>query len=165
MTPCKLLCIWKFLYFVVVLRKADSEYSKKQEKGTATEKSLFKLAWDIKELEYLNSCGRQLRVNISVLTDKLKDPLLNRERENVAGKISKLRQDLRKFVKGITSHQRIAATHCLVIMISPEERSTKPYAIPIQCIPYKGLKDSEVRDIVNKVIKEMWDRDMKVAGW
>ena len=52
----------------------------------------------------------------------------------------------------------------MVVMISPEERTTKPYAIPIQCIPCKSLKDSEVRQIANRIIKEMVSRKFKVAG-
>ena len=49
-------------------------------------------------------------------------------------------------------------------MISTEERNRKPYALPVQCLPYKGLKDSEIWDIGNKVIQEMHKRGMKVAG-
>ena len=49
-------------------------------------------------------------------------------------------------------------------MISNEERSKRPYALPIQCIPYKGLSDAKVRDLVNKIISEMVKRKMKVAG-
>ena len=49
-------------------------------------------------------------------------------------------------------------------MISPEQRSSKPYALPVQCIAYKSLKDSEVRKIANKLVKEMSVRGMKVAG-
>ena len=49
-------------------------------------------------------------------------------------------------------------------MISSEERSKKPYALPVQCIPYKGLSDSTVRELANKVIHEMVKRRIKVAG-
>ena len=49
-------------------------------------------------------------------------------------------------------------------MISAEDRKKKPYAIPVQCIAYKGLKDAEVRNIANSIIREMHKRGMKVAG-
>jgi len=49
-------------------------------------------------------------------------------------------------------------------MISNEERDKKPYALPVQCIPYKGLSDSMVRQLANKIIREMNARNMKVAG-
>ena len=56
------------------------------------------------------------------------------------------------------------ASHLLVVMISTEDRKAKPYAMPVQCISYKGLKDAEVRNIANRIIQEMQKRGMKVAG-
>ena len=145
------------------MERANEDYSKKKE-ADKSEKSLFKLAWDIKELEDLNSSGRQLRVNISVVVDKLRLPAAHGEKENIALKVTRLRDEMVRFVKGLSRHQRTAATHLLVVMISPEERRKKPYALPVQCIPYKGLKDSQIRNIVNDVVKEMCNRGMKVAG-
>jgi len=49
-------------------------------------------------------------------------------------------------------------------MISNEERDKKPYALPIQCLPYKGLSDAKVRELANKIILEMVRRGMKVVG-
>lgn len=123
---------------------------------------MFSLAWNIRELEHLNSKGRSLRVELSTLLDKLKDPSF--DREYLPCKLDSVRTAAEEFVKGVTRQQRIAATHCLVIMISPEERNKKPYAFPVQCLPYKGLKDQQVREITNKVISEMTKRKMKVAG-
>ena len=37
-------------------------------------------------------------------------------------------------------------------MISPEERNRKPYALPVQCLPYAGLGDDQIQSLVNKVI-------------
>ena len=51
-----------------------------------------------------------------------------------------------------------------MLLISSEERSKKPYALPIQCVPYKGLSDNKVRELANHVIHEMVIRGMKVAG-
>ena len=125
---------------------------------------MFGLAWDVPELDELNSTGRKLRVEIAVLSDKLKGDTAQRLQENVALRITNIRDGLTKFVKCVTRHQRMPATHCLVIMISTEERRKKPYALPVQCLPYRGLKDCEVREIGNKVIQEMHKRNMKVAG-
>ena len=83
---------------------------------------------------------------------------------NFAKKLSSFRESAKEFVKRVTKYKCISATHILVVMISPEERSSKPYALPIQCIPYKSLKDSEVRQIANRIVKEMVSRKMKVAG-
>lgn len=116
----------------------------------------------MRELEDLNSKGRSLRVEVSALLDKLKNPSF--DREYLPSKLDSVKNAAEEFIKGVTCQQCVAATHCLVIMISPEERNKKPYAFPVQCIPYKGLKDRQVREITNKVISEMTKRKMKVAG-
>lgn len=46
-----------------------------------------------------------------------------------------------------------AATHVLVLMVSDERRNHKPYALPVQYIPYYRMKDQYVRDFT-KVLKE-----------
>ena len=77
-------------------------------------------------------------MELSTLLDKLKDPSF--DREYLPCKSDSVRTAAEEFVKGVTRQQCIAATHCLVIMISPE-RNKKPYAFPVQCLPYNGLKD------------------------
>ena len=60
--------------YVTVLQRANEEYSKKQQKqsGTVSDKCMFGLAWDVHELDELNSTERKLRVEIAVLSDKFK---------------------------------------------------------------------------------------------
>lgn len=82
----------------------------------------------------------------------------------MARKITGLQLSLTEFVKGLVKHQRTAATHIWAILISHEERNAKPYALPVQCIPYVGLTDNQARELVNKVIQEMVNRGMRVAG-
>ena len=66
-------------------------------------------------------------------------------------------------VKQLSKHQRIAATHVLVFMVSPESQSRQPYALPVQCLLICGIKDTTIRDMANKIIGAMVDGDMKVA--
>jgi len=84
-------------------------------------------------------------------------------RQKCSKTIKSIRQKLTTFIKGVTQHQCTAATHILVFMISNEERRTKPYALPVQCILYVGLSDSKVYQLANDVIQKI-DRNMKVAG-
>ena len=60
--------------------------------------------------------------------------------------------------------RRIAATHLLVFMISPESCNKKPYAISVQCIPYSGMSENTIRGLANRLIAEMSARGMEVAG-
>lgn len=92
------------------------------------------------------------------------DPGYDKVVSNFAKKHSSFCESAKEFVKRVTKYKRIPATRALVVMISPEECSTKPYALAIQCIPYKSLKDSEVQQIANSIVKEMVSRKMKIAG-
>ncbi len=83
---------------------------------------------------------------------------------NIPRKLTDVRKRLTTFVKAVTRHRRTVASHLLVIMISPEDRSSKPYALPVQCIPYSGMPEARIRDIVTKLVKEMQNRGMRVAG-
>ena len=60
--------------------------------------------------------------------------------------------------------QRTAATHVFVFMLSTESRSRKPYSLPVQCLPIRGLRDRTVSDLLNKIILCMKERNMNVAG-
>jgi len=43
-------------------------------------------------------------------------------------------------------------------------RNQKPYALPVQCIPYAGLKETDIRQLVSALVKEMVSHGMNVAG-
>ena len=49
-------------------------------------------------------------------------------------------------------------------MITYEERNKKPYVLPVQCLPYKGISDARVCKLADQIIQEMVKRNMKVAG-
>ena len=67
-------------------------------------------------------------------------------------------------IKRTTPFRRKPATHIFVLMISSEVRNKKPYALPVQCVPCAGLKESDLRRIVNKLLREMVAHKMNVAG-
>ena len=89
---------------------------------------------------------------------------LNRTEKNIARQLTSVRKDLVAVVQTLSKHQRNPATHIFIFMISPESRKSRPYALPVQCLPISSLKDSQVRNLANKIIKEMSKRNMKVAG-
>ena len=62
--------------------------------------------------------------------------------ENIPRKLSKLRKRLTDMHKRVVRFRRVVATHLFVLMISSELRDKKPYAVPVQCVPYAGLKDN-----------------------
>lgn len=146
------------------LKKASDEYSKKQHEEKATEKVMFKLAWDVQELGELEERGRKLVVNCGSLKAKLMQAHYDMISDNFPRQLTAIKRDLLFFTKQVVKHKRTPATHILVVMISPEERTRKPYAIPVQCLAYASLGDMAVRRICDALIKEMNARSMKVAG-
>jgi len=145
------------------LSQANTAYSEKAERDANRQKEMVHLAWKIKELSELNDQGRSLHSTINVLIAKLAGECSWIE-DNIPSQLKSIRQEVATFIKGVTRHQRTPATHVLVFMISSEDRNKKPYALPVQCIPYKGLSDLKVRQLANKIIHEMSARNMKVAG-
>ena len=81
--------------------------------------------------------------------------------ENVPRQLDSISKLLTTFVTALSKHTRTAASHIFVFMISPDKREKKPYAIPIQCIPYRGMT---LWSLVNKIVHEMHHRQMKVIG-
>lgn len=125
---------------------------------------MITLAWNIKELADLNESGRKLMVDLNALKEKLQDDSSDWVEENIPRRLSAVRQRMTTFIRAVSRHKRTPATHILVFMISPEGRNKKPYALPVQCLPYKGITDAKARLLANEVISEMTKRKMKVAG-
>ena len=101
------------------------------------------LAWDLKDLEELHEEERVLLAELSVLQDLLgSEECINDT--NLPRRPTTLRKRLTAMTKALSRHKRAAATHVFVFMIGTEDRMKKPYSIPVQCIPYKGLSDEKV---------------------
>ena len=125
---------------------------------------MFSLCWEIEELKKLTDELRKLRPTIGSIIGRLSTSDFFMQEQNLPRILSDLRERLVFLVKGIARFRRTAATHLFVVMISSELRNKKPYALPIQCLPYAGLKESDIRTVVVNVVKEMKSRRMKVRG-
>jgi len=49
-------------------------------------------------------------------------------------------------------------------MVGDKQRNCKPHAIPIQYVPYKGIRDQEVTDLTEEIKIEMTKAQLKVVG-
>ena len=130
------------------LQKTVKKYKKKFAKDSSNNKGLKEMNWDIVEMtKLLESC--QAFMNQYEKGDRVH-----------AG----LREELFTYTRDLFKKKRTAATHVLVIMVSDERRNSKPYALPVQYVPYKSLKDATVQRLVEDVMKAMRDLDMKYVG-
>lgn len=136
----------------------------KQAEGKSPEKLMFSLAWDVEELQQLDKSGRQVRVDCQAVKDSLRSKHLDITKDNIRKRLSSHRENLLKHAKSVIKYRRTAASHILIVMISSELRNKKPYALPVQCIPYVSLSDESVRSVCDKLICQMKNRGMKIAG-
>lgn len=116
-------------------------------------------------MQVLVDNGRQLLVDAKVLLDSVS----GRSEEdifatNLPRRLCSLKEKLADFVKRITRFKRTPATHIFVMMISSDVRRTKPYAMPVQCLTYAGMRERDIRLLISDLTKEMVKCGMSVRG-
>lgn len=151
------------IYRIAELQLTNSKYESKLG-GSGSDSEMLSLCWEIEELKTLIEEIRKIRPNVHHMIDRIQAPSINFIQENIPRHLGNIREKLASIVKGVFRFKRSVATHMFVVMISSELRNKKPYALPIQCLPYAGLKEKDVRRIVTDVVKEMKSRKMKVRG-
>ena len=82
---------------------------------------------------------------------------------NIARRLTNIHETVTCLVRDLTRHKRIPATHIFVLMVSCENRDTTPYAIPVQCVPYRSITHQQL-NVVGNLFKEMMSRGMQIAG-
>lgn len=149
------------------LSRINSNYEEKvreKQPGHGSDSDLFTLSWEIEELNNLIKEIRKICPNIRSIIEHLGCPDFDMQQNNIPRQLSNIRATLVKINKSVSQFKRSPATHMFVVMISSELRNRKPYALPLQCLPCSGLKESDIRRIVKEVVKAMVDQNMKVCG-
>ena len=144
------------------LQKASSAYDERLKAGQAPEQTMFSLSWDIEELKTLSTEGRTLRTDIAAALDICSPDTF--QCHNLPRKLVSIRKRLHDFVKRVVHFRWKPATHGFVFMISSALRNQKPYALPVQCLPYAGLKESDIRRLVSALVRKMISCGMEVSG-
>ena len=112
---------------------------------------LKKMAWNVDDLSRLNDDTWKMRIESQQIHDLAEGPEGRFLVLNAPQRLSQLRKKMLVFLQGLYWFHRQGATHILVLMISPEQRDSKPYALPVQCVPYVNLKHSTCRNLVNQL--------------
>ena len=123
---------------------------------------MFNLSWDVEELKWIFSEGRGICGDIHACIEHCTADLF--QLHNVPNKLTSIRSRLLQFVKRVEHFKRVPASHVFVLMISAEQRNRKPYAVPVQCVPYAGLKEKDIRNLVSALCRQMIQYGMKVSG-
>lgn len=146
------------------LSSADTQYHEKLKSSENSTRELFTFGWKVEELTQLVDRLQTTITTVSSVIDMVADPTIDLVDVNVARQLSDIRETVTSLVQDLTRQKRIPATHIFVLMISSELRDIKPYALPVQCLPYHSITQQQLRQLVSKLVKEMTSRGMKVAG-
>lgn len=146
----------------VALDSKKSELDKLRRKESSSAKIIAETEWDVEEYKYLLVECQWALAAISDLNTLLVGTGTNPR--TLYFKFQDFRARVEAVIRGVVRKQRQAASHAMVFMISPEDRARKPYALPVQLLPYRGLKDSTLRVLSHKLKMEMKRRGMEVVG-
>ena len=123
---------------------------------------MFGLSWDVEELKTLNNEGRSIHQELLTCIEYCVPRLF--DQHNTASKLTSIRTRLLAFIRQVVHFKRTPATHVFVLMLSSDLRDQKPYALPVQCLPYAGLKEVDMRRLITDLCKTMISYRMKVSG-
>lgn len=117
--------------------------------------------WEVIEFQILLQQSQELHHKFEDALASIADA--NRA-EYVLPEIHDLASQSFMYLRNLFKKKRIAATHVLVLMLSDEKRSRKPYALPVRFVPCGTLKDQFIRDLTKYLKEEMTKRNLCVTG-
>lgn len=125
---------------------------------------MLSLCWEIEELNALSTSGHLEIVEIQSLINLLCTSQAHIQSANIPRRLSVMKTNMMELVKKLSRFRRTAATHIFVIMIGSELRNRKPYALPVQCLPYAGMNEKDICRLISNLIREMVKLHMSVRG-
>ena len=142
---------------------AEKEYQKKFNAPNSSEAILKRLCWERVEFNTLllqsgkfKDLYENLVACLNPQTPRVKD---------VVDSMKNIEKDALTYLRNLFVKKRQpAATHILLFLLSDEKRNRKPYAIPIQYIPYHSIKDQFVRDMSKDIKVAMTTMGLKPVG-
>jgi hypothetical protein len=73
-----------------------------------------------------------------------------------------IQPDMLKYLRNsVMKKGQPAAMHVLLFLVSDERRNKKPFAMPVQYIPYTSIRGQFLRDMTNKIKQEIVKMDLK----
>ncbi len=131
------------------VKSYEDKVNQLQTNSSSSKAKLKKFPWEKVELAALLQQAVELRDMYSNLTP---------DSQTAAQVHHGLEEDLYTYCKHLYKKKRWpAASHMLVIMLSDEKRATKPYALPVQYIPYHSITDKQVCGLTSKITDKMRD--------
>ena len=137
-------------FLTVENERTNKIYNKVLEKSNAGEKKVMEAGWDAVEYQELLRRAKDLKNDV--------------EGNGVDLNLGAFKLKFQDYLRGLFLKKRIPAKYLLVFMIADELRSKKPYAVPVQFVPYKSITDSKLIELETKLQKVMEENGMPVVG-
>lgn len=151
----------KFLTEGLIL--AEREYCKKLNSPTTSAETLKNLCWERVEFSTLLTQAQSIIEKLETLLSKLHPA--SPSVKNVTMAYKTILKEMNVYLRNLFVKKRqLAATHVLLFLVSDERRNKKPFAMPVQYIPYKSIKDQYLRDMTNTIKQEMVKMGLKPVG-
>ena len=133
---------------------ATKRYTKLLGSKTAGAEKLKEGAWECVEYQELLQEAQAFQNQLQECQDA----------RSITAVILTTRNTFASYLRNLFKKRRTAASHVLVIMIAEERRAAKPYAVPVQYIPYSSIRDQQMRDLLAEVKRVMTGLGMSVVG-
>ncbi|KAK3748348.1 hypothetical protein QZH41_000090 [Actinostola sp. cb2023] len=151
----------KFLSSGLVL--AEQQYQKKFNAPNSSEKLLKTLCWERVEFSTLLTQAQSFQEKYENMISCL-DPTSPRI-QDVMKALKSIEKDMMTYLRNLFIKKRQpGATHVLLFLLSDERRNKKPFALPVQYVPYHSLRDQFLRDLTNNIKQEMMRMELKTVG-
>lgn len=146
-------------------KEAVAVYTKKYNNPSTADEALKNANWDVVEYQTLLQQSQTLKQAYEAELSHLNPAVVTpQDLRAVKAAVRGLASDAKTYLRNIFKKRRTAATHVLVLMLSDERRSKKPYALPVRFIPYRNLRDQYVRDFTREIKQHMTERGLALVG-
>lgn len=142
---------------------AEQEYEKKFNAPNTSQHLLKTLCWERVEFNTLLQQAQCFSEKYEAMLTCLHQEV-PRERHVITA-LQNIEKDAFTYLRNLYIKKRHpGATHVLLFLISDERRNKKPYALPVQYVPYKSIRDQFVRDLTDDIKREMVKMSLKPVG-
>ena len=142
-------------------QEASNHFEKKTRQANCPEETLKAANWEVVEFQILLQQSQELHHDLENALATIADAT---QAKYVLPSVHNLAASSFIYLRNLFKKKRTAATHVLVLMLSDEKRSKKPYALPVRYVPCRTLKDQFVRDLTKDLKEEMRKRELCVTG-
>lgn len=142
------------------LAAAVTIYQLKVQQARGSQQVLMTSCWNVADYNQLSQQAEAFLQQYRLLKALLDEGQNVQAREQ----LSKIKTGYRDYLRNLYKKKRRAATHVMVILAADEERSQKPYAVPVQYIPYHSIKDQFIRDMTAGIKRALTALNVLVVG-